>query len=273
MRIARVFPTRTSMTPIDRDAYFDVPDLFTPHYKEVHISVTFTWDKKKGEMLAEAWKKHGDMVYLGGGAISKDYGLDFEPGMYLKKGVIITTRGCIFNCVFCQVREREGEFRELNIKSGHIIQDNNILASSNNHWDCLMNKLSFEKDIEFKGGLDKRLLTLKRAKDLRGLKIKSLWLACDQSNGIEGLKKAVRKLQKVGFTRNHLYCYVLIGDNARENIYRLREVWKMGCIPFAQLFRNKEDSIKYSKSWKRFQRRWDLPAIIRTRCRSITQKV
>jgi hypothetical protein len=51
MKIARVFPTRTSMTPTDPDAYVGLPDLFTPQYDEVHISVAFTWDIPKVQDL------------------------------------------------------------------------------------------------------------------------------------------------------------------------------------------------------------------------------
>jgi hypothetical protein len=101
---------------------------------------------------------------------------------------------------------------------------------------------------------------------LRALKIKMLWLACDQPSGIEPLSRAVKILTKAGFTRNHLSCYVLIGDNARENIHRLREVWKIGCMPFAQLYKPAE----YTRSWKRFARRWSKPPIIRSRTKSIT---
>ena len=50
MRIARVFPTKNSMSPTDKDAYFDVPPrIGLPEYDEVHISVAFTWDLKKAE--------------------------------------------------------------------------------------------------------------------------------------------------------------------------------------------------------------------------------
>lgn len=124
-----------------------------------------------------------------------------------------------------------------------------------------MDMLKKQKAIEFKGGLEKYRITPRVAEDLRSLRIRSLWLACDQPNGIEPLRKAVGILQKVGFKRDQLYCFVLIGDNARENIHRLKEVWRMGCMPFAQLFKPGE----YSKSWKRFARCWSRPAIIRSR--------
>ena len=55
-KLARVFPRKTSQSPDDEFAYFDTPDLYTPFFEEVHISVTFTWDIAKGYKLAKAWK-------------------------------------------------------------------------------------------------------------------------------------------------------------------------------------------------------------------------
>ena len=56
MRIARVFPRRTSMTPTDDLAFVDCPPplLALPEIDEVHVSVAFSWDMQKAEQLAEA---------------------------------------------------------------------------------------------------------------------------------------------------------------------------------------------------------------------------
>ena len=52
MKIARIFPTKTNMTPTDEHAYFSGPDMFTPKdYDIAYISVVFTWDKPKAEKL------------------------------------------------------------------------------------------------------------------------------------------------------------------------------------------------------------------------------
>jgi len=167
---------------------------------------------------------------------------------------------------------RKGLIEFDNFPEGNIIQDNNILSCSNRHWRLVVSMLKKQRAIEFKGGLDKNLITPKIAEDLRGLRIKTLWLACDQPQSIGPLRKAVEILKKAGFKSSHLYCYVLIGNNARENIHRLKEVRKTGCMPFAQLFRNKTDSLIYSNSWKRFARRWSKPMIIRKRTARIILK-
>lgn len=262
-RIARVFPTKTSMTPTDQDAYYGTPELFMPKYDEVHISCQFTWDKPKAEMLAREWE-HIAPVKIGGVAFDGESDQPFQSGMYLRKGITITSRGCPNNCGFCMVR-KGGMIEFDQFPEGNIIQDNNILSCSDHHWRLVMSMLKKQRRIEFKGGLDKYRVTPERAEDLRSLSISTLWLACDQAGGIEPLRKAVQILLKAGFTRNHLYCYVLIGNDARENIHRLKEVYRIGCMPFAQLFIDKENSIDYSRGWKRFQRRWSKPMIVRKR--------
>ena len=53
MKIARVFPTKTSMSPTDPLAFFGPPtlDAIAAEPDEVHISVTFSWDLEKADEL------------------------------------------------------------------------------------------------------------------------------------------------------------------------------------------------------------------------------
>jgi len=258
MKFARVFPTRTSMSPTDPDAYFGEPDLFTPIYDKVLVSITFTWDKEKGIALAKKWKRHGD-VSIGGVAIDGESLAPFRPGEFLRYGITITSRGCPNYCDFCMVRH--GRIIEYSfIPEGNIVQDNNLLACSNHHLGFVWEMLKGQKAIELKGGLESSRITPKIAETLRGLRIKSLWLACDVHGAIKPLQKAVELLTKAGFTRNHLFCYVLCGKNMAEEEDRLKTVFNMGCMPFAQLYRNEKDDIKYSKEWKNFARDWSRPA-------------
>lgn len=252
------------MSPTDIDAYFGAPDLFTPQYEEVHISIAFTWDLDKGRRLADAWQGHGK-VKIGGVAIDGETDQPFVAGEYLRQGITITSRGCSNACSFCMVRRGLIEFDTFPV--GNVIQDNNFLACSSSHKQLVYKMLRTQKQIEFKGGLDKKLMTPEDADDLRGLRIKTLWLACDQQPGIEPLRKAVEILQKAGFTRSHLYCYVLIGNDMAENESRLKAVWDIGCMPFAQLYRDADNRLKYSKEWKQLQRTWSRPAATRAHCK------
>lgn len=100
MRLIRVFPRRTKATPDDDLTYCGPPDLFA-EADEVHVSVTFTYDKPIAERLAEQWRFVAP-VKLGGVAYGDD-SLEFIPGRYIKPGYTITSRGCPRRCWFCGV--------------------------------------------------------------------------------------------------------------------------------------------------------------------------
>lgn len=116
-RIIRVFPTRTNATPDDAFARFRAfPSLFD-EADEIHISVVFTWDIRWAEQAAVQWERVAP-VSIGGPAYNQPGG-DFVPGMYMKNGYVITSRGCPNRCWFCSVPKREGgKLRELPVKDG-----------------------------------------------------------------------------------------------------------------------------------------------------------
>lgn len=270
LRIARVFPTRTNMTPIDSDAYYGPPDLFTPEYDEVHISVAFTWDINRARSLASQWGKFEKLkgpVKIGGPAFD-DLGGDFIPGLYLKPGVTITSRGCVNKCSFCFVPKREGHIRELEIKEGNIIQDNNLLACSSTHIHKVFSMLKRQKAIVFQGGLEASRITNEIVQELRGLRIKELWLAYDNMAHALPLERAVCKLSKY-FTPRQIRCYVLIGYGSDDSIdkaeMRLRYAYELGTYPFAMLYRDAHSGrINKSKEWRELQRKWSRPAAYKT---------
>lgn len=115
MKIAGLFPTRTAMSPTDADAYFDAPDMFTPRYDEVHVSVVFGWDKRKAFQMARAWRGYGKVRF--GGPAFGDPGREFVPGRYVAPGVTFTSRGCPKRCGPCFVARREGGLREFEEKA------------------------------------------------------------------------------------------------------------------------------------------------------------
>jgi hypothetical protein len=104
MTLIRVFPRKTKATPDDALAYLGPPDRHA-EADEVHVSVTFTYDKAWAEHLAEQWK-HVAPVKLGGVAYG-DRGEDFVPGRYIKPGYVFTSRGCPRRCWFCSVWKRD----------------------------------------------------------------------------------------------------------------------------------------------------------------------
>jgi len=149
-KIIRVFPRRTNATPIDEMAFIGLPDMFC-EADEVHISVTFSYDLPEAERLEKYWRQIAP-VKIGGPATGQR-GEDFIPGMYLKKGYVITSRGCPNKCWFCSVWKREGEVRELSITEGWNILDDNLLACSDGHIKKVFAMLEKQKEAaHFTGG-------------------------------------------------------------------------------------------------------------------------
>jgi hypothetical protein len=271
--IIRVFPRKTYWTPDDNMAFIGERDFFSPADRDIPVMVSsaFTWDRKEAERIAESWGAYYRNVQIGGPAFNSQAG-DFVPGMFLKRGCVITTRGCVKNCKWCFVPKREGKLIELKINDGWIIQDNNILAASKSHFEAIIQMLKRQKRRAFfTGGLDKHFLKDWHIDLLRQIKIGELWFACDIKADIESLKAAREKLGS-HFSLNQLRCYVMIGFNGqspdalRDDLARCRAVYEIGFLPFCQLFQPMtEKRIEYSKEWRAACRYWSRPAIYRAK--------
>jgi len=263
--LARVFPRKTSASPDDRLCFFDVPNKDTPKdIAKVHISTLFTYDIERAEHLYKAWSKIAP-TEIGGPAFNSFAG-DFTPGLYLKKGYVITSRGCPNNCWFCSVHKREGGIRELPITEGWNLLDSNILACSETHVQKVFKMMKAQpKRAELTGGLEAKIMTSNHIKMLWDLRPKQMFFAYDTPDDLEPLTEAGRKLMYANFTRSHLRCYVLIGypKDTIDNAYkRLIQTWKAGFLPMAMLWKNKTGD--EDKNWRRFQREWTRPAITRS---------
>ena len=267
--VARVFPRKTSASPDDPLAFFGDPPKIPPLIDEVHVSVAFTYDLPRARELKRSWS-HVAPVRIGGPAIG-DIGGFFVPGMYLKKGYTITSRGCPNQCWFCDVWKREGPTRELPIIDGWNLLDSNILACSDQHIKNVFAMLNNQRErIHITGGLEAARLLPWHVDLLWEIRPKQMFFAYDEPCDLEPLVEAGRLLRLADFTRSHLRCYVLIGhpkDRIPEAEKRLVEAWKAGFMPFAMLWKNKKGET--SKDWRKFQRLWSRPALTKKIIRKI----
>ena len=273
MKIARVFPRKTEATPDDELVFFDRPGFFEKDIDEVHISVAFTYDIERANILAEHWGKIAP-VKIGGPAFN-DPGGEFIPGIYLKKGYVITSRGCPNKCWFCQVPKREGrKIRELEIKDGWNILDSNLLACSHSHIKNVFKMLSRQKEkAQFTGGFEAKRLRNWHVSLLWELRPQQMFFAYDTPDDLEPLIEAGKKLHYADFTRQHLRCYCLIGD--KDDTFdkaekRLMQAWIAGFLPMAMLWKNKDGD--EDPKWAEFQRLWARPAITKTIVKNIHKK-
>jgi len=273
MNIARVFPRITKATPKDDYTFFDVPGMFLPPIDEVHVSVAFTYDLPKAEWLAKQWEAVAP-VKIGGPALNEPGG-EFIPGRYLKHGYVITSRGCPNKCWFCSVWRREGsEIRELEIKEGNNILDDNLLACSDQHIIKVFEMLKKQKCGRpiFTGGLEAARLKPWHVALFRELKTKEMFFAYDTPDDYEPLVEAGRMLLDSGFTAaSHvLRAYVLIGgpkDTIEKAEKRLIQTIKAGFMPMAMLYRNKAGEV--SDEWVSFQWHWANKWVVATTMKKV----
>jgi hypothetical protein len=264
-RIIRVFPRRTKATPVDELARVGHPGLFD-EADEVQISVAFTWDIPDAEKLERAWR-HVAPVTVGGPAIGT-VGGEFEPGRFLRHGYTITSRGCPEQCWFCAAWKRDGAAaRELPIRDGWNVLDDNLLACSEAHTRAVFAMLARQKQrVEFTGGLHAARLAPWHVKLLASLKPRpAIWLAYDEARDLDPLREACRMLLAAGWTResHRLRAYVLCGypgDTFAEAETRLCTALDAGCTPMAMVYRGKNGT--EPKDWHVWARPWIRPACI-----------
>lgn len=272
-RLIRVFPRKTKATPDDALAYFGPPDLFVTEADEIHVSVTFSYDRAIAERLADAWdKRFPGRVKIGGVAIDGP-GNEFVPGRYVKSGYIFTSRGCPRRCWFCKVWKTHPQPILFPIIDGWNIMDDNLLACPRPHVEAVFAMLRRQKRrVEFTGGLEALSLQDYQVGLLADLRPRpSLFFAYDPGDAFETLESAARRLLAAGFTtRSHRFrCYVLIGqpnDTFTAAEKRLTDMLRIGFTPHAMLWRpdEKPSQAKHEPGgeWRAFQRRWARPAII-----------
>ncbi len=293
MKLIRVFPRKTKATPRDTLAYFAdpargrsaEPDLYV-EADEVHVSVSFTWDRAEAERLARLWKRIAPVKIGGVGWRSPEFphgdpGAEFVPGRYVREGYLFTSRGCPRRCWFCSVHLRDPEARLLPIQDGWNILDDNLLACPRHHVEAVFAMLRRQKRrVCFTGGLEARSLEDYQVGLLADLKpAPAMFWAYDPGDAYETLASASRRLIAAGFrpSSHRLQCYVLIGysypndpthrirDTFDKAEKRLNDMKALGFTPYAMLYRPEGDGSENWRpdpEWKTFQRAWMRPAII-----------
>ncbi len=266
-RLIRVFPRRTKATPDDPLAYFGSPDQLA-EADEVHVSVTFTYDKEWAEHLAEQWRRVAP-VKIGGVAYG-DRGEEFVPGRYIKLGYIFTSRGCPRKCWFCSVHKRDPVPRLLPIIDGWNVVDDNLLACPRDHVEAVFAMLRRQnRRIEFTGRLEALSLQDYQVELLASLGPRpTMFFAYDPGDAFETLEHAARRLLNAGFTAasHRMRVYVLVGfpkDTFTTAEQRMRQMLAISFTPHAMLWKPETPSqMKWmpEESWKAFQRRWARPA-------------
>lgn len=177
----------------------------------------------------------------------------------LKYSLGFTTRGCIRNCGFCIVREKEGCIREhaeveefLNPGSNIVVLlDNNFLALPS-HIKKLQKYIDKRWIMDFNQGLDIRLVNEENAKLLAEVKhLKRIHFAWDLMDYEKELKEGLNIIFKVGIKPHRITVFVLCGFNTifKEDLYRFNELLSLGVDPFIMVYGNPDRKTKEFSRW------------------------
>jgi hypothetical protein len=238
----------------------------------------FTWHKQRGDDVVFMDISHqkfdmlyGSKIFMGGTGyeIKSQLPTDIEEivpdydAFKLDHSIGFTSRGCIRNCEFCIVREKEGFIHEVNtswmVKQKLLLLDNNFLASplckeklhtfiDNNHKVC------------FNQGLDIRLVTKELAELLAKVdyrddqfKVKRLYFAWDKPEIEQSVLNGIKLLSEAGIKPQHLMFYVIVGFDTtfEQDMYRVMKLKELGCKPYVMIF-NKQSCDKQLKKLQRW---------------------
>lgn len=168
-------------------------------------------------------------------------------------GIGFTSRGCIRNCPFCIVPQKEGCFRQhseirdiINPLSNTIIlHDNNFTADP-----CCIEKLQEIRErnltVDINQGIDVRLMTEEKAAALSSVRhLRSVHFAWDlmenEKSVMEGTSILLRYIRPY-----RLMCFMLVGFNTtfEEDQYRYQKLRELGIDPYVMRYNNRKDDIR-----------------------------
>ena len=223
--------------------------LFGGYYDKIYSSKIFTFSSdidynfNCGEII-----KGGtgyDITSRLSDEIESHTGMDYSLYPQYQFSIQFFSRGCIRNCPFCLVREKEGYIKSvvptaLNPNGEWIeVLDNNFFANPN--WKDSINYLIKAKQKVNLHGVDVRIMDEEQAFYLNKLKLKrNIHIAWDlpQIDLTEGLKSMIKYIKPYKIT-----CYVLVGFNStiEQDLYRLEILKSLGITPFVQPYRDFEN--------------------------------
>lgn len=256
---------------------------------KVHCSVLFSWNKQKAKKLRSMYK---DIEFGGPGwSITKklpeeveqcqpDYDLYNIDNIYprirgiMKKetrrkkaetivnmGIGFTSRGCVRNCDFCIVPEKEGKFHQVAEIKKLINPRSNVITLLDNNFTCdpyMIEKCQEIKErdlvVDITQGIDVRLLTPEKAKALSEIKhLRSIHYAWDLMSFEEQIMQGINILSKFIKKWRHL-CFMLVGYNTsfEEDMYRFRKLKELNIDPYVMVYNKNEKGDKRLKHFARW---------------------
>lgn len=199
--------------------------LWLEQFDQIYVSSIFTFTPKDHVPL------DNPKVVTGGTGFDVKSELPKEvEELRPKLNFGFASRGCIRNCNFCAVPEKEGKIHATGDlydlwdgKSNRVtLYDNNILALPG-HFELICDQ-AIEKDIriDFNQGLDIRLLTQEHVAILSKIKMDKPRFAFDHPSMAEMIVEKVGWLKDAGVKVSIFYVLVGFDTTIEEDLERLR---------------------------------------------------
>lgn len=172
--------------------------LFAHLSDKIYVSCVF----KKNKKQCKTWETRAE---IGGSGYSLSIELPEEiENIKPRINLGFTSRGCIRNCKFCIVPEKEGKIRVvgdlLDLWDGKskdiVLLDNNILALPDHFKFICKQARDNNIRLDFNQGLDCRLLNQDMVDDLNSIRHKELHFAWDNMSDYPAVREAIDLLQK-----------------------------------------------------------------------------
>ena len=226
------------------------PDRDLGQYDRLYCSSLFTFTDKSGLP---------DNVICGGTGFDLvmklpfDCDLDYSLYPGCDCSYLWFSRGCIRNCSFCVVREKEGKLRpvepkNLNPNGNHVqVQDNNFFAAAD--WKQSIWRLwEYGQPVDFQG-VDVRCLTPEMCKCLKYTNhYKQLKIAWD--NPREDILSSLSMLTT--YVKPYkIMCYVLIGywSTPEQDLWRVETLRGLKIDPFVMPYDKADPYQKRFARW------------------------
>ena len=199
---------------------------FVDVYDKIYVACVFDYHKNR----CRKWR---GIAEIGGSGYSLKKCLPAKiERVKPKLNIGFATRGCIRNCPWCIVQQKEGKMRVVgdiyDIWDGKtreiMLLDNNILALPE-HFFKVCSQLKKEKLIaDFNQGLDHRLLTDKMCEVLFSLQFASnrrMTFAFDHLKYEKSVLKSLKMLQKHGLKDWQTMWYIYVGTyDTKETVLK-----------------------------------------------------
>lgn len=226
-------------------------DVFLPYADKIYVSCIFTTNRPQTKF----YEGYGALI----GGTGYDVNITLPEEIDVLKPKInygFTTRGCIRNCSFCFVPQKEGKVHVVGDiydiwdgKSKTItLMDNNITALEEHFIHILRQAQKENISIDFNQGIDFRLLNENMIQEMRKTKLVEIRLALDHKNLINSFRDKLKLLRKY-YPKHPFIVYVFAeeknGTDWDDTMQRLEFLKESGCRPYLM----RHESIKAQKKW------------------------